>query len=95
MAEGALGNRLVKDGAPVEGVDLVAFREELERARRHVERLERQYRHVVELDRRARGAAPRLDEDPRFARACNAALWAVVALPVVLGIVLILKRLIG
>lgn len=95
MAEGVMGGSTARDGSRADAIDLVAFREELARARRHVAELEVQYREAVARDRVARSAAPPLDENPRFARACNAALWAVVALPFVLGGVLIVERLFG
>lgn len=95
MAEGVLGGSPARDGARGESIDLAAFREELAKARRHVADLEEQYREAVARDRVARTAAPPPDEHPSFARACNAALWAVVALPFVLAAVMLVERLIG
>lgn len=95
MAEGVLGGSAARDGARADSIDLAAFREELARARRHVADLEEQYREAIARDRVARTAAPPLDENPKFAQACNAALWAVVALPFVLGGIMLVDRLIG
>lgn len=89
------GAARVTRNAEANAIDLDAFREELRRAREHVAQLEDQYREALEIDRRTRHAAPRLDESPAVARACNAALWAVVALPFVLAAVMLVERAIG
>lgn len=94
MAEGAIGGRIAKANTDPR-IDLAAFRDELERARRQVAILEDQYREAVERERQARHVAQPLDENPRLARACNAALWAVVALPFALGAALIVGRIFG
>lgn len=94
MADGAIGGRITRANADPR-LDLAAFRDELARARRQVAILEDQYRDAVARDRQARSAAPPLVENPRLARACNAALWAVVAMPFALAAMLMLGRLFG
>ena len=91
MSQGAVR---ATSSADRNAIDLAAFREELRRAREHVAQLEDQYREALEIDRRARHVAPRLDESPAIARACNAALWAVVALPFILAAVMLVTRLV-
>jgi len=88
-------------GAPAsEGLDFQsssgpsAFQRELDRARRHLAKLEaedqlRRQQPVI-LDQQ-----PTFDESPTFVRVCNALIWAIVLLPVVLAVLALASRVAG
>jgi hypothetical protein len=71
-----------------------AFQRELERARRHLAKLEaedqlrRQQPVILEQQ-------PTFDESPAFVRTCNALIWAIVLLPVVLAVLALARRVAG
>lgn len=92
MPQQGIGAGTAPETRTAAGIDLAAFREELARARQHVAQLEDRYREALELDRRTRNLSPRLDESPALARACNAALWAVIGLPFVLAALMLIHR---
>ncbi len=85
-------------GSFADRVDTPAFRAELARARAHVAALEAEYRTAVARTRPSTdarhdaGTGHLLGRSP-IDRACNAAIWAVIALPVVLGIAALVRRL--
>ena len=71
-----------------------AFQRELDRARRHLAKLEaedqlrRQQPVVLEQH-------PSFDESPTFVRVCNALIWVIVLLPVVLAVLALARRVAG
>lgn len=71
-----------------------AFQRELDRARRHLAKLE-----AEEQLRQQRPAIPdhdaSFDESPAFVRVCNALIWAIVLLPVVLAVLALVRRVAG
>lgn len=70
-----------------------AFRQELERARRHLAKLE------AEQQRYSRPLPPandvNFDESPIIAKTCNALIWVIVSAPFVLALAVLVRRLIG
>lgn len=94
MVQGATFGAQSKHG-PQAAADLKYFADELARARRQVAQLEEEYRRAAEAARIAQASAPPLDESPRLARACNAAIWTVVATPFAIAAAALLNRLFG
>lgn len=69
-----------------------AFQRELERARRHLARLEAE----EALRREPSGIDDaQFDESPALVRVCNALIWAIVLLPILLAVLALARRVAG